>query len=138
MALKPITAGAFSGAASFVRLPSVCLLAPDGEEETADAQKYSLHTPMQREVGAWVSVRSRPPSLLRRLTDAGAESQRDSAEPRVGTGRALAASISPATPCRRRARPCLQSAPHSPPRPLLSLFQNLKTPKKRKVWPFPP
>lgn len=81
MALKPITAGAFSGAASFVRLPSVCLLAPDGEEETADAQKYSLHTLMQREVGAWVSVRSRPPSLLRRLTDAGAESQRDSASP---------------------------------------------------------
>lgn len=138
MALKPITAGAFSGAASFVRLPSVCLLAPDGEEETADAQKYSLHTLMQREVGAWVSVRSRPPSLPRRLTDAGAESQRDSAEPRVGTGRALATSISPATPCRRRARPCLQSAPHSPPRLLLSLFQNLKTPKKRKVWPFPP
>lgn len=138
MALKPITAGAFSGAASFVRLPSVCLLAPDGEEETADAQKYSLHTLMQREVGAWASVRSRPPSLLRRLTDAGAESQRDSAEPRVGTGRALATSISPATPCRQRARPCLQSAPHSPPRPLLSLFQNLKTPKKRKVWPFPP
>lgn len=98
MALKPITAGAFSGAASFVRLPSVCLLAPDGEEETADTQKYSLHTLMQREVGAWASVRSRPPSLLRRLTDAGAESQRDSAEPRVGTGRALATSISPATP----------------------------------------
>lgn len=138
MALKPITAGAFSGAASFVRLPSVCLLAPDGEEETADAQKYSLHTLMQREVGAWASVRSRPPSLLRRLTDAGAESQRDSAEPRVGTGRALATSISPATPRQTESQAVPAEPPHSPPRPLLSLFQNLKTPKKRKVWPFPP
>lgn len=138
MALKPITAGAFSGAASFVRLPSVCLLAPDGEEETADAQKYSLHTLMQREVGAWVSVRSRPPSLLRRLTDAGAESQRDSAEPRVGTGRALATSLSPATPRQTESQAMPAKPPHSPPRPLLSLFQNLKTPKKRKVWPFPP